>query len=164
MQHIIYTTRYDADDIDPYEYFDEVGVFPTESECWDMAADNNRTWYEEERRWLGRIKVPGTVYAVRSCGSWGERYRSAAVIPSLSDILEDRISSPHEATWYVEDGELCASISHHDGSNHTTYRLVPDEAVLNNLFEARKTTWEEVWQRASLPLGKYVQEVYGWKE
>lgn len=155
----IYDTYYDnTEDIDPYEFYDCYGFFPDDNDpmTWQVLADNNALWRESEEYNLGRIEVQGSIYAVRDYGGYG----GAARIPSLPDILGDVTRSQHDALWYVRDGELWGELHHHDGTTITRYRLVPDEAVLNNMFEVG-APWEQVWQRASVSLAPIVCKAYG---
>lgn len=128
-----------------------------EGESLESAIDLNWVYLEEERLNLN-IDLPGWIIMIGTIETWDGKVYGYCIKPAdnLSDCLEF-MKDCDLAEWYVQDGEFQARQSHHDGTNHVIYRLLPFKAKADGL------TLGELWE-VTKSLAPYVCKVYGWNE
>ena len=104
-------------------------------------------------------------------GLWDGRRHGYSQIPSgnISDCLQAHCSSMSYNTFRVtKEGEFCQDESHHDGTNHYTYRTLRDDLTEDEKdefledLENGDVTEEEALKK-TMPLGPAIAKIYGWE-
>lgn len=138
---------------------------PYEGESLESAIDLNWVRLEEERLNLN-IDLPGSIVMIGSISRWDGTFVGHCVKDSdnLSDCLEF-LNCCEYGEWFVEGGEFQSRQSHHDGTNHITYRLLPNglSADICEKLESGEYSLEDLWGWTE-SLAPYVCKVYGWTE
>lgn len=158
--------NYDIDPDDPCwkEFFDEEYPDTNDEERWELAVDMNWDYLEDERMNLDK-ELYGQIVMIGSIGRWNGTFSGYTIkkAHNLADCLEFMDSCDY-AEWYVEDGELRSNQTHHDGTNHVMYRLLPSglPAEICEKLDEEDFTLDDLmeWTESLAP---YVAKVYGWK-
>lgn len=107
------------------DWKDELSIdYPdyTEQELMDVMYENNAYWLEDEKRNFD-IDLPENILVIATLGLWNGRRQG---YKQLSNNLSQCFSvCQHDYQEYFvdESGDLCATDSHHDGTNHYTFRM-----------------------------------------
>ena len=81
---------------------------------------------------------------------------------NVADILK---SECDDAEWYGDGYNIRGRMAHHDGTNHTLYRVAKDREDAGRIAEKIYNCEidEEGFRRRTRSLYPYVASVYGWK-
>ena len=141
-----------------------------ESEQYAICKEENTKSLEEDKANLGKTHYPYPILCIADIGRWYGRFPAWRFIgneyegASLSDIFS--FSEGENQEFFVEGGELCCDDSHHDATNHYTYRLFtcnPDDAekLLDTI--AMRGDYEPLLDTYTRSLAEDVGKVFGWK-
>ena len=126
-------------------------------------------WLEAEIENLN-IDVPNGIVGIACLGLWnGERLAyHKRELSKVSDCLNS-MGIDGYYRFFVLNGDLCATCSHHDGTNHYTFREWRDnvteaqkQALRNALYDNDFERAERLTKRYTKGLGKRIAEIYGW--
>lgn len=153
----------DPDDECWKEWLDEEYPDANENERWQIICETNWAYLDDERMNLS-VALPGRVVMIGSNGLWYGTVHgwSLKKANNLNACLEFMNSCDY-AEWYVQGGEFHSRQSHHDGTNHVIYRLLPysvSDEILERV-EYHDCKYEDV-MRWTESLAPYVCKVYGW--
>lgn len=163
-KHVIWSSEINTDDWQDFleeEYPDVDDKYEKYRHC----ADRNLLFLDDERKNLN-IELPNSIIAIGDLGLWNGRHSGYKEYSTqLSSIL---YFEGDECEWYVDNNnELRATISHHDGTNYVLYRMWK-----GGLSEVEKDEFKDIILKGApsiseinkytLPVGKYVADVYGW--
>ena len=136
-----------------------------EGEQYDVCCDLNWERLDDERHNLD-VRLPGYIVLIGSISRWNGTLVGHCIKDSdnLGDCLE-LMNCCEYGEWFVEGGELQSRQSHHDGTNHIIYRLLPNglsDDICEKL-ESGEYSLEDLlgWTESLAP---YVCKVYGWNE
>lgn len=148
---------------DYIEHFDDL----PDTAQWDLLRDENENWFWSEWENLNET-LDGSIIAIRDVGCWdGRRFGVAEIGDNLRNILDDTIATQADYEWYVgEDGDVHQTTIHHDGRNHTRYRLVKDwdamyDALDERLADSDLRSQEEYILANSESIWPYIAEIWG---
>lgn len=156
--------NYDVDPDDECwkEWLDDCYPDSDESERWELVLESNWMYLEEERANLN-AELPGTIVMIGTIGRWNGTFSGYSMkkAHNLADCLEFMDSCDY-AEWFIEDGDLQANQTHHDGTNHVMYRLLPSglPAEICEKLDEEDFTLDDLmeWTESLAP---YVAKVYG---
>ena len=170
MKHIIFnsdSTEFDFDETK--KEISEINEMPVEDisdeAVWDYIGNSIDNWYEDERANLNK-ELDNFVICIADLGLWNGRKSGYRLLNrNLNSILNHNGDS-YEV--YVEDGEVRADDSHHDGVNHYVWRVLKkglSNAKVNDLLESIvEGDAEEKIKKCTKSLVPYVQGIYGFKK
>ena len=145
-----------------YEYPD-----CSERELMDIMYDTNAMYIEDERMNLN-VDLPQNILVVADLGFWyGRRQGYKELGNNLSQCLSV-CQHDYQEYFVDESGDLCATDSHHDGTNHYTFRMyrkgVTEKQIeaLKDKIYAGTAEWADI-VKVTRRLGDYAAKVYGWK-
>lgn len=148
------------------EYYPEV---TNEEEKYCIIEELNNLYLEDERARLD-ILLDDDIIIIEDIGLWDGRRFGYKELHSnnIADCLQFA-KDCYYAEWYVDSyGNLKSRQSHHDGTHYLLYRAwkkgVTDEQkenVLNSLYFG--TISQQTIRRYSEGIGKYIAQVYGWR-
>jgi len=147
----------------PEPWMREEYPYMDESELQQFAMDDNNDALDDLRITLK--KRVGTIVVVADLGLWNRVVHGAYKVLNgtrLSDCLwMDRDIDFVE--WFLKDGEFRATGVHHDGTNTYEYRVISDDADIDDIDDIRHgTATTEQLIRATKPLGDEVAKALGW--
>ena len=163
MNNIIWT-NYHNDYEDVREELEE--LYPNEEgynddERYQIWGETNAEYLEDEKANLNK-ELGKDLVMFGTLGLWnGTRTGWKHVNGSnLNDIFQGTCGD--YVTWYVEDGDIKCEDIHHDGTNRYTYRAIRSDLSPWEFDElmAEGKPIDELTEK----LGRYVSEIYGWKE
>ena len=136
----------------------------TEIEQWAYDSINN--WLEDERTNLD-IELPSEIVIIANLGLWNGRRVGIKTTrhTNIKDILCHQLSGISEIKFYCDRYNLKADESHHDGTNHYTYRMVRENRDIGGLVDricrGDKIT-PQIINYYTESLVDRVNKVYGW--
>ena len=154
-------TIYNSDLAEMYQYIEDNAqeIFekePTEDEIWERAAEMVDMEYEDMRSLLNK-KYDYNIVCFADLGLWNGRREAHKILGhNLNECLKGFIQGDTNLHVYVDRYNLCADESHHDGTNHYTFKVLkndignPEEASYNKLKKNCRS------------LRKDVKEIFGW--
>lgn len=119
-------------------------------------------WLDDERCNLDK-EVDGVIVVFGDLGLWRGRRQGFQILGSnVADILK---SECDDAEWYGDGYNIRGRMAHHDGTNHTLYRVAKDREDAGRIAEKIYNCEidEEGFRRRTRSLYPYVASVYGWK-
>ena len=110
----------------------------------------------------------GCIICIADLGLWDGRKRGYRMIrgKTVNQILTVQQGDYFKVFYDSETDDVKAVDTHHDGTNHYTFREVrknKDISILQDLIYNGKATQADI-DKFTKPLGKYVRKVYGWKK
>lgn len=169
VKHIIYTTEYDVDEyIEQHkEDAEELGIDINDREDCELGAlENNQIWLEAEQYNLPHNRI-GMIVGIAKIGRWDGQKTGFAEYENISiaDLLPKMLGRDGDTEIYVENGELKAKQTHHDGTNYIIYREVINIELWSKLrvkLYNQQTFSREELNKCTRSLYSYVAKVYGW--
>lgn len=174
-KYIIYSSDYSQNDTQEYydslvadEIIDKDDIEYESGKWYDFLADENNTFWEDERSNLN-IRTDNEIIAIADLGLWnGRRMGYKEMGDNVNVCLESQVRGMSEIEVYVEGEDLKTEETHHDGTNHYTFREfksdISDEDKED--FEAmlyNGTATQEDIDKYTMPMGHYAAEVFGWE-
>lgn len=131
---------------------------------WDYISHSVENWYDDERLNLNQ-ELDNFVICIADLGLWNGRRSAYKLLgKNLNSILYNTGDS-YEV--YVEDGEVMARDSHHDGTNYYNWRVLKSglsNAKVNDLLDSIvEGDAEEKIRKYTKSLAPYVKRIYGFK-
>ena len=169
VKHIIYTTEYDVDEyIEQHkEDAEELGIDINDREACELRAlEDNQVWLEDEQYNLPHNRI-GMIVGIAKIGRWNGQKTGFAEYENISiaDLLSKMLGRDGDTEIYVENGELKAKQTHHDGTNYIIYREVTNIELWSKLrvkLYNQQTFSREELNKCTSSLYPYVAKVYGW--
>lgn len=134
----------------------------TQSDLLDFVAENNEMWHEDE---MGNLNVDldNKIVVIASIGTWrGRRMGYKVLGDNLNDILCMNYVGDNEV--YCDAYNVCATDSHHDGTNYYTFRQIKDgvniDRFLDKIYDGSVTKHDIT--RYTKSLRPIVKDIYGW--
>lgn len=159
-KRIIYSDSFSLDDWRDWLAEEHPDVLD-ESDQWDLVANENAMYLDDERANLDKV-LDGYVVADCYLELWLGRREVVRVLDSKLNSIFNYGEDINE--WYVEDGEVWAKNAHHDGTNFVNYRFLPREvSEFYDKWDEGEIDDAELLARTT-SLAPFVCEVYGWKE
>jgi hypothetical protein len=123
--------------------------------CDEVALD-------DERHNLNR-QLDGRIIAIASVGTWNGRRSGYKLLGNnIQDIL---YSETPLVQWYSDGRNIKGKLSHHDGTNYITYRVVREdkniEKLMQKLYNGDEVTAQTI-NYYTKSLHPYVASMYGW--
>ena len=124
----------------------------------------NNMYLDDERISLNK-QVDGNILIIADLGLWNGRKQGYKLLNTrnIADIL---YSECDYVEWYSDGKNIKCIASHHDGTNHYTYRVVREGRNINNLLDAIYKGEEITSKKLNYytkSLHSYVAEIYGWR-
>lgn len=120
--------------------------------------------YDDAHVNLNKI-LPNNILIIANLGLWSGRYSGYKEINNnnLNSILNQAQGNYYHV--YYDGYNVKADDSHHDGTNHYTFRLIKDNVNIDNLLEKlyNGTATRNDINNYTKSLRPYVQKIYGWK-
>lgn len=147
---------------------DEYPEITDDDKRLELAYELNQNHLDDERMNLDINTDP--IIAVADVGLWNGRVQGYKEIgTNLKNCLHSFVNGISSLEIYLDkNGDLCATETHHDGTNHYVFRAVkPDissetvENFKNKLYYGNATRKDIT--RVTYRLGDIVANVYGWK-
>ena len=135
----------------------------TEDDRIRIMYEINDEYLEDEQELLN-MELNQPVVIVAELGLWNGIRKAYKFMrgTNLNDIFKTSVGD--YVTWYVEDEELKCDDTHHDGTNHYTYRLLKPEYSMFDFQEyATEISGNAATEKFTEPLGHFVTEIYGVK-
>jgi hypothetical protein len=131
---------------------------------WDYISHSVENWYDDERLNLNQ-ELDNFVICIADLGLWNGRRSAYKLLgKNLNSILYNTGDS-YEV--YVEDGEVMARDSHHDGTNYYNWRVLKSglsNVKVNDLLDSIvEGDAEEKIRKYTKSLAPYVKRIYGFK-
>jgi hypothetical protein len=169
MKHTIFNSDSTAFDFDEMKKeISENNDVPVEDisdeAVWDYISHSVENWYDDERLNLNQ-ELDNFVICIADLGLWNGRRSAYKLLgKNLNSILYNTGDS-YEV--YVEDGEVMARDSHHDGTNYYNWRVLKSglsNAKVNDLLDSIvEGDAEEKIRKYTKSLAPYVKRIYGFK-
>ena len=160
MKHTIWSNTYETIEALEKDILEDKESFLTDEEhSWACACQLNDDYLNDERANLDK-ELGRTIVVIANLGLWNGRRNGWKLTNStnLNGIFEGTCGD--YVTWYVEDGEIKCDDTHHDGTNHYTYRVLKDD-ISDWEFEELMAEGKDI-DELTEKLGHYVDEIYGW--
>lgn len=170
-RHIIWSNmNLDADDWrEGYKEYLEINGLDNdvnnEEKLYEYMLDTNSEYLLDERENLN-ITLSQPIIVIGDIGRWNGRVSGYKMIDS-GNIKDCLYSDTDYTEWYVDKyGDLRATASHHDGTNHYLYRVFKDNVTdtqIENLQDKiyhGKATRSDI-TRVTKRLGDDIANVYG---
>lgn len=168
MKNIIWTSDFNVEDfdLDADFYWKDPGSW-TEDEKWKYCNELNDEYLYDERANLRECKAPYGILAIIDQGLWDGRrtvYRfidSTSVAACLTWI---------DGEYYCDSYNFRATIKHHDGINHITYRALKmgvTRRLQDRIWDcqiAGKTLTKSDISKYTTSLQPQIADVYGWPQ
>ena len=174
-KYVIYSS--DISEIDNEDFYNELvaeGIIDPEitkygsDEWYDYLCEDNNFQLEDERMNLC-IQTENDIIAIADLGLWnGRRMAYKEVGDNVNACLQSYVNGMSELEVYVENGELKASESHHDGTNNYTFREYKsdisddDKEDFKDMLYNGTATLKDM-DKYTMPMGHYAAEVFGWE-
>lgn len=138
----------------------------------DVSIDEKYNWiynmnsdYLDDERSNLNIQLDNPIIAIGDIGRWNGRVIGYKIIESGN--IKDILSSECEfVKWYMEDGDIKCTESHHDGTNYILYREVKDGVDIEELklliYNSTKMPMEAI-DKYTISIADKVAKVYGWE-
>ena len=171
-KHVIWTDQINPEDWKEgfIEFCEINNLDPDDLDLTEWAYEENAFCLEAEQMNLD-ILLPDEIIALADLGLWDGRRTGYKEMHTnrLSDCLYSHTRGFSYNTWYVdEDDDFCHEETHHDGTNHIVYRMwKPDvdeyerDDILADIYDGEPDAGARMYE-STLPLGSYIQKVYGW--
>lgn len=140
----------------------------SDEELYELMYEINNNYLDDERMNLN-TEIPGEIICLANLGFWNGRQSGYKKMNSknLSSIFDIDGSDYYEVKWYVdENNECCCDAVHHDNIHYMVFRMwKPKVSETQKENFLHKIYMNEIvdWDKYTLPIGKYVAEVYGWQ-
>lgn len=163
-KHIIWNSEINLDDWQDFLEEEHPDV-EDEDEKYRLCTEMNDMYLDDERINLN-VELPDNIIALADLGLWdGRKSGYKELSTNISSVL---FSDCDSAEWYLdEDNNLRATMHHHDGTNYILYRMWKP-----NLSDYEREEFKEIIlsgppsiseiHKYTLPIGKYIADVYGW--
>lgn len=131
----------------------------TENQLYEIYADDMRLYYDETKSTLNK-KVNGAIVAFADLGFWNGRRTGIKVMGNNLNSIVD-VCGCDDIKLYCDRYNVKSDLTHHDGTHHLTFRLVPFNKVRTMLEKANEgsLTWE-YFKKNSKSILKLVKELY----
>ena len=162
MKHTIWE-NYDVDLDDWKDMFEELNIEPNYEDVYETLEQ----YLDDERANLN-VQLNNPIVEFGAARRWDGTVNGFNIIDSgnIRDILEFHKDCEY-AKWYSNGTNICSVQTHHDGSNHYTYRQLIDGMDLDEFEEKVYTESGRVNMYALLKYTKSilpdVAKVYGWE-
>lgn len=167
MARKIRTIHDEGEDLTPY--IDELRVdYPElcEDSLMEAALEGHAMSLDDERRNLDK-EVDGEIVIIADLGLWNGRQTGFGTTRSnnIRDILYSHVNGCSECHWYSDGYNIRCDETHHDGTNHYTYRIVREgrdiERLKDKIINGEEITTAMInyYTRSLLP---EVKPIYGW--
>lgn len=170
MKRIIWTSEVDTSDEAVAEFretYAEIGVeFNSDDDAIRAMYDLNQDYLADEKANLD-IPLDHPILVIADLGLWHGRRQGYKVIgKNVKDILSFTCGDPDEITYFADAYNVRADDTHHDGTNHYTFRVLrgdEDECwpLLDAIYKGSEVT-SSLLNRYSRSVLPYVADVYGW--
>ena len=152
---------------DGYEEFCEsnnIEYDPNDEDAiYEWMTETNDEYFMDEQLNLDK-EIDKKILVIADLGLWNGRSTVCKVLPykNLKYILDYRYEY---AEFYGDGHNIRGTEVHHDGTNYYLYRVIRNDANIENFIEAVHHG-EEITNKKlnyyTKSLYKYVAEVYGW--
>lgn len=161
-EHVIFDTHWRLDDegLEDYVANSEEWIQDlSEEEQFQAYSEYVYSLLDDEKANLD-IELDGTILMYGSVGRWnGTSYGADPCghnIANIFDAVQD-----DEFKFYVEDGDVWATSSNHDGSSLYLFRLASDDYI-EKLDEGEPIGGIDNFIANTEPIAQPVCDVYGW--
>lgn len=156
-----------------WDYYNDEEKLRYQNDCRDIYGDPEFTVSDEDwgdviydmlciERDNLNVQVDGVIIAFADLGCWNGRRQGYKIIgDKVSDILR---TGCDDGEWYGDGWNICARLSHHDGSNYVTYRVADsmrDAERIADLIYSEEIDFAG-FRKRTRSLYPYVAKVYGW--
>jgi len=160
MKHLIWSANIDMNDW--LDYCEEEELNPESNETYESVYDMNSIYFEDECDNCN-VDTKHNLVIFATLGRWDGPYKGYRCIPNnISDafcsMMDAAANVSGDLELFVEDDELKAIITHHDGTNTYTIR----EMDSDDEDEFADYTPEQRFEHTT-PLGDYFKSIYGWE-
>lgn len=157
-------TIWNADvDIKDWENYlkEEYPDVTDEYEKYELIHEINNEYLEFDKANLN-IELDGNIVIIADLGLWNGRRPAYKVLKScnLADIFQSNVDGISSCHWYSNGKDICCDESHHDGTNHYTYRMVKPGKDFDDIYGKEMTPHRLGYYTSSLV--DKVNAVYGW--
>ena len=162
MRHTIWSSEIDYEN-DWKEFMDEDYPELSDDEKYYAALDINGEYLNDEIDNLDK-ELDNNIVVFANLGLWNGRHAACKISKSsnLNDIFN--YCCGDYVTWYVEDEDVKCDDTHHDGTNHYIFRMLKPGLNEYDFDEVAEESFDLAMEKCTVPIGHYVQEIYGWKE
>lgn len=164
-KHIIWTNDIAESDLEyARENLVENGIEDINDEMsYNTCRENIDLYYEDEKINLNK-PLHGRVLCIADLGLWNGRRSGYRIMgANLNEVLKAFQGDYCEV--YFDGRNICATDTHHDGTNHYTFREIREDKNIDNLlgklYNGTATSRDIATYTKSL--APYACEIYGWK-
>lgn len=126
------------------------------------GCDCDEISLDDERHNLNK-QLEGRIIAIANMGLWNGRRSGYKLMPNnIASIL---YTDTPLVEWYSDGRNIKAKMSHHDGTNYITYRMVKEDKNIDNLLQKLYNGDEVTPQMISnytTSLHPIVAKIFGW--
>lgn len=128
-----------------------------EAEEWQRIQEMNEQYLEDERCNLDKV-IGRAVIELCKFQYWNGIEENAFLISSgnMKDIFR-RHCQMSMCRWYSDGNNICCDESHHDGTNHYIYKVIPDSYT----GECSTDVSLKTLLRHARSMAPYVAQIYG---
>ena len=169
-RNLIYSTEirdWDSDEFrkdyqECYDLSDEEMENVTDKELIDSAYEENEIWFQDEKVNLD-ILLSNNIIVIANLGLWNGRKSGYKMLGNnINNVLNCACGDFYEV--YCDRYNVCATDSHHDGTNYYTFREVKDgvniETLQNKIYNGTFT--KNDISRYTRSIRPQVANVFGW--
>lgn len=169
-KNLIYSTEiadWDSDEFrndyqERYDLTDEEMEEVTDEELINCAYEDNRIWQDDERHNLN-ITLSNNIIVIADLGLWNGRRSGYKMLGNnINNVLNCSCGDFYEV--YCDRYNVCATDSHHDGTNYYTFREVKEgvniETLQNKIYNGTFT--KNDISRYTRSIRPQVANVFGW--
>ena len=124
-----------------------------------LMYEINDSYLEDEEMNLDK-ELGNNIVVFADLGLWVGRRPAYMILKSTNlNAIFSNVCGDY-TTWYVEGEDIKCKDSHHDGTNHYTYRVLKDGYDEDDFYGKYLP---DVMKEMTEPLGHYAAEIYGFK-
>ena len=133
---------------------------------YDSDSEDSDIWFHDE---MANLDIPlgRDMVVIADLGLWNGRHSGYRLIhnANVKYVLRQAQGDFYKVEWDADTDDVVAEDVHHDGTNYYTFRLAKANVNLDKLCDLiyRGVATQEDIDRYTMPIGKYVRKVYGWK-
>lgn len=157
---VIWSSDIDIDDWE--DFFEE--EYPDEElsdiEKYELASEMNDMYFDDEKCNLD-IPTDFTIVAIGDLGFWyGRRTGALELGNNINKIMRFFVDGMSDLELYFDGKDIKGRETHHDGTNHYTYRIMKKGKSFDTMME-KELTHDRIL-RYTTSIAPFVKKVYGW--
>lgn len=135
----------------------------SEEDAYKKAYELNDLFFEDEMVNLNK-RLDYQIVAIVDMGLWSRRCNGYKVLGNNLNNIFDIAKNYDEIEFFCDKQNLCANLSHHDGTHYVTFRLATkvDAITLGEKWANKEIEFGDLYKYSRSLRGE-VADIYGWQ-